>query len=213
MTKPTNAASNSAKSTESTTASTTPPSFTTQTRRADSALHPATPLEALVSRALDQELDWYFAYGEAALRRNSVGLLPGYAAVSLSKEPTDEVCLARGHELARTVAGCLHGIKGRHASVLRSGYTPRRWPRVIEKTFGSVAPIVVRLAFAEDPWPHRSGHKGLEEATALRLSAALHDPTKVKVARLRSEAQRLLGGAIVAYATQRALKAPALGLE
>jgi hypothetical protein len=209
MTKPTSAPS---KPAEPTTHPATTPA-PTPTRRADNALHPATPLEALVSRALDQELDWYFAYAESALRRDSVGILPGYAAVRLSKEPTDEICLARGHELARTVAGCLHNIRGRHASVLRAGYTPRRWPRVIEKTFGSLAPIVVRLAFAEDPWPHRSGHTGLEEATALRLSAALHDPTKVKVARLRSEAQRLLGGAIVAYATQRALKAPALGLE
>jgi len=76
-----------------------------------------------------------------------------------------------------------------------------------------VIPIVVRLAFAKDPWPERSGHTGLEEAAALRLSAALHDPAKLKVAQLRAQAQRLLGSAVVAYAKARAVKAPALGFE
>jgi len=183
-------------------------------RRTDAALHPATPLETLVSRALDQELDWYFAYAESALHRESVGILPSCAAVRiLAAAPTDEACRARGHELARTVAGCLHGIAGRHASVLRAAYTPRRWPKGIERTFGSLAPIVVRLAFAKDPWPERSGHTGLEEAAALRLSASLHDPAKLKVAQLRAQAQRLLGGAVVAYAKARAVKAPPLGFQ
>jgi hypothetical protein len=97
--------------------------------------------------------------------------------------------------------------------VLRAAYSPRRWPKGVESTFESLAPIVVRLAFAEDPWPERSGHSGLEEAAAWRLSAALQDPAKVKVSRLRTQAQRLLGGAIVAYATARALKTPALGVQ
>jgi len=190
------------------------PTPTPPTRRSDAALRPATPLEVIVSRALDQELEWYFAYAEAALHRASVGILPSYAAVRvLATEPTDEACRARGLELARTVCGCLHGIRSRHASVLRAAYSPRRWPKGLESTFESLAPIVVRLAFAEDPWPERSGHLGLEEAAAWRLSAALQDPAKVKVAHLRAQAQRLLGGAIVAYATARALKAPALGVQ
>jgi hypothetical protein len=193
---------------------TTPPPTARATRRTDTALRPATPLEAMVSRALDQELEWYFAYAEAALHRDSVGILPSYAAVRiLATEPTDEACRVRGHELARTVCGCLHSIRSRHASVLRAAYTPRRWARGVERTFESLAPIVVRLVFADDPWPQRCGHTGLEEAVALRLSTALNDPAKVKVARLRAQAQRLLGKAVVAYAKARALKAPALGVE
>jgi hypothetical protein len=209
MTKPTNAPSKSAESTTAPANPSPPPP-----RRTDVALHPATPLEAIVSRALDQELEWFFAYAESALHRESVGILPSYAAVRiLAAEPTDEACRARGHELARTVAGCLHSIAGRHASVLRAAYTPRRWPKAIERTFESLAPIVVRLAFANDPWPERSGHTGLEEAAALRLSASLRDPAKVKVRELRAQAQRLLGGAVVAYARARALKAPTLGFQ
>jgi hypothetical protein len=184
------------------------------TRRTDAALRPATPLEVSLSRAIDQELEWYFAYAEAALHRDSVGILPSYAAVRiLATEPTDEACRVRGHELARAVRGCLHRIRSRHASVLRAAYTPRRWPRAVENAFEALAPIVVRLVFADDPWPERSGHTGLEEAVALRLSAALNDPAKVKVARLRTQAQRLLGGAVVAYAKARAsVLGPALGV-
>jgi hypothetical protein len=159
----------------------------------------------VVSRALDQELDWYFAYAEAALQRDSVGMLPSYAVVRiLATEPTDEACRLRAHELARAVRGCLHGIAGRHASVLRAAYTPRRWPSAVEKAFDELAPIAVRLSFAKDPWPAPlSAHTGLEEAAAVRLSAALNDPAKAKVARMRRQAQTLLGKAVVAYAKGR----------
>jgi hypothetical protein len=67
-------------------------------------------------------------------------------------------------------------IRSHRASVLRAACSPRRWPKRIESTFESLPRIVVRLAFAEDPWPERAGHTGLEEATALRLSAALKGP-------------------------------------
>ena len=192
------------------------PQPSTPARRTDTALHPATPLEIIVSRALDQELEWYFSYAEAALQRDSVGMLPSYAVVRvLATEPTDEACRSRAHELARTVRGCLHGIPGRHASVLRAAYTPRRWPRAVENAFDSLAPIAVRLAFAKEPWPARvSAHTGLEEAAAVRLSAALHGPAKAKVAQMRSQAQRLLGNAIVAYSKARASALePALGVR
>jgi hypothetical protein len=194
-------------------------------RRTDPALHPKAPLEVLLSRALDQELEWYFAYGEAALGRDDVSILPSYVAVRILAdgtsaasprrgqhlgETTEDMCRARGHELARTVRGCLHVLPTRHASVLRAAYTPRRWPKPVEKAFDVLAPIAVRLAFAEDPWPQRSARAGLEEATANRLSAALVDPAMVKVAQIRAQAQRLLGSAVVAYAKARAEVAPAL---
>jgi hypothetical protein len=105
-----------------------------------------------------------------------------------------------------------HGFSGAHASVLRAAYTPRRWPKAVERAFGSLAPVVVRLAFAEDPWPPRTGHKGLEEAVALRLAAQLAAAKRVPVAELRSRAQGLLGRAVVAYANARSLESAALGV-
>jgi hypothetical protein len=183
------------------------------TRRTDAALRPATPLEVIVTRALDQELEWFFAYAEGALHRESVGILPSYAAVRiLAIEPTDEACRARALELARTVRRCLDALSGSHASVLRSAYTPRRWPKAVERAWGSLSAIVVRLAFAADPWPQRSGHKGLEEAVALRLAAQLAHAKRVPVAELRSRAQSLLGRAVVAYANARSFESAALGV-
>ncbi len=217
----------SAKAPKSNDASTEQEAPVSPTRRTDVALKPATPLEVLVSRALDQELEWYFAYAEAALHRESVGMLPSYAVVRIladgtsaalprrgqCEEPTDEACRSRAHELARTVQGCLSRLTGRHASVLRAAYTPRRWPSRVERAFNVLAPIAVRLAFANDPWPVRlSAHTGLEEAVAVRLSAALGDPAKVNVAKLRTQAQRLLGNAVAAYAKARALEGAALGI-
>jgi hypothetical protein len=103
-------------------------------------------------------------------------------------------------------------ISGSHASVLRSAYTPRRWPRAVERACGSLSAIVVRLAFAADPWPQRTGHKGLEEAVALRLAAQLADEKRVPIAELRSQAQGLFGRAVVAYASSRSLESAALGV-
>ncbi len=190
----------------------TSPEHDTPPRR--TALRSPTPLEVRVSRALDQELEWYFAYAEAALHRESVGMLPSYAVVRiLATEPTDEACRTRAHELARTVQACLCRLPGRHASVLRAAYTPRRWPRAVENAFDMLAPIAVRLAFANDPWPVRlSAHTGLEEAVAAQLSAALGGAAKVKVAKIRTQAQRLLGNAVAAYAKARALEGAAVGV-
>jgi hypothetical protein len=211
--KPTNARGDRHDVTHLSPAKSTQSPAKTPPRRTDAALHPATPLEVIVSRALDQELEWYHAYAEAALHRDSVGILPSYAVVRiLATEPTDEACRVRAHELARTVGRCLHGLRGIHASVLRAVYTPRRWPLAVERTFESVSAIVVRLAFAADPWPQRSGHNGLEDAAALRLSAALADPRRVPVAKLRARAEGMLGRAIVAYASARALEGGALAI-
>ncbi len=193
----------------------TPPAAPTPPiRRTDAALHPATPLEVIVSRALDQELEWYFAYAEGALHRESVGMLPSYAAVRiLATAPTDEAGRGRALELARTVRKCLDALSGAHASVLRSAYTPRRWPKAVERTWGSLSALVVRLAFAADPWPPRTGHKGLEEAVALRLAAQLAHEKRVPTAELRSRARGLLRRAVVAYAQARSRESAALGVN
>jgi hypothetical protein len=166
----------------------------------------------MVSRAIDQELEWYFSYAESALHRESVGMLPSYAAVRvLATEPTDDAVRSRALDMARVVRGCLHAMRPLHAEILRAVYTPRSWPRNVEKAFDSLSAIAVRLAFADDPWPPRSGRSGLEHAAAMRLSAALTS-SSVSVARLRNQAQRLVANAVVAYAGQRALEGAPMGV-
>ena len=176
--------------------------------RAAKALRPATPLDVMVSRALDQELDWYFSYAEAALRRASLPILPTYAVVGT--EPTDEALRARAVEIAQAVGKCLVDLRGKHAEILRAAYTPRTWPKPVLTAFGPVAAIAVRLAFADEPWPERHAREGIEQAAATRLAAAVVSK-HIPVARLRSQAERLLGGAIVEYAKARSLAPSALG--
>jgi len=191
---------------------TTPNTTHPTTRLTDAALRPATPLEIMVSRALDQELEWYFSYAEAALHRESVRMLPSYAAIPiLATAPTEEAFRARGLEIAGTVKRCLVTVRGKHAEILRAAYTPRAWPKAVEKAFEGVTAIAVRLAFADDPWPERSSRTGLEQAAAIRLAAAIKSRS-IPVGRLRSQAQRLLGGAVVAYAGVRALEGSTLGV-
>jgi len=180
-------------------------------RRTDAALRPATPLEIMVSRALDQELDWFFSYAEAAMHRESVRMLPSYAAIPiLATEPTEEAFRARGLEIAATVKRCLVTVRGKHAEVLRTAYTPRAWPKGVEKAFQGVAAIAVRLAFADDPWPERLSRTGLEQAAAARLDAAI-TAKSIPVGRHRSQAERMLGSAIVAYAGARSLQPSSMG--
>jgi hypothetical protein len=193
---------------------TTTDTMTTHTplRRTDAALRPATPLEILVSRAIDQELEWYFSYAESALHRESVGMPPSYAVMPiLATEPTEEAFRARALDIAGAVKRCLLAVRGKHAEILRAAYTPRAWPKALEKDFEGVTAIAVRLAFADDPWPQRPSRTGLEQAAAARLAACIKSRS-VPVGRLRSQAQRLLGGAIVAYAGLRALDGSALGV-
>ena len=181
------------------------------TRRTDDALHPTTPLEIMVSRALDQELEWWFAYGESALHRDRVRILPSYAAAPiLATDPSEEALGAHAVEIATTVKRCLLAVRGKHAEVLRAAYTPRSWPKPVVKAMGPVAAVAVRMAFADDPWPERPSRTGLEQAAAARLAAAIKSGS-VPVGRLRSQASRLLGAAIVAYADARALEPGAPG--
>ena len=170
--------------------------------RTDTALRPATPLEVMVSRALDQELDWYFSYAEGALRRASLPILPTYAVVA--SERTDEALRARATEIADAIRTCLVALRGKHAEILRAAYTPRSWPKAVARAFGPVAPVAVRLAFVDDPWPERHSREGIEQAAATRLSAAVVS-NSIAVGRLRGQAERLLGAAVVAYAGARAL--------
>jgi hypothetical protein len=178
------------------------------------APNPSTALELMVMRALDQEFEWYFVYAESALGRDSVGLLPSYAATAVvSSNPTDDVLRGRARALARTVQRCLRALGDRHTSVLRAVYTPRRWPKNVEAEFQTLAPIVVRLEMASDPWPARSAHAGLEGAAAARLSARLVAGKERHLAPLKARARRLFGDAVVAYTKLRAMEGPAFSLS
>jgi hypothetical protein len=174
----------------------------TRIHRTDTALQPETELEIMVSRALDQELEWYFSYAEGALRHASLPMLPSYAVVA--GESTDEALRARAREIANAVRSSLLLVGRKRAEILRAVYTPRSWPRAVRKTFGPLAPIVVRLAFADDPWPDRNAREGLEQAAATRLSGRIIGKS-LSVGGLRKQAKGLLGGAIVAYARMRGL--------
>jgi hypothetical protein len=192
-------------------AATAPPP---RTSRTDVALDPATALDLVVSRALDQEFEWYFVYAENALGRDSVGLLPSYASATVVwSNPTDDMLRGKAQQLARTVQQCLRALGDRHASVLRAVYTPRRWPKSVEAEFDVLAPIVVRLAVASDPWPARSAHAGLEDAAAARLSARLVAGKERHLAPLKARARRLFGDAVVAYTKLRAMEGPAFSLS
>jgi hypothetical protein len=193
-------------------ASSTRPSRPTASPRPPTRMHagqaPATPLDVSTARAIDQDLSWYFAFAESALRRENVGLLPAYAAATLSPTDTDDTVRWRATGLARAVRDCLAAVSARHASVLRATYTPRRWPRRVEQRFQALVPVVVRLALAEDPWPSRSSRSGLERSVAVRLSRALARLKPPSMARLESRARRLFGSAIAAYAVARGRTRP-----
>ena len=168
---------------------------------------PAAPSEAHeaavgVARTLDRELAWYFSYAETAHRLGHVALLPSHEATRLASD-SDDAVLLRARQLATTVQATLHALPAHHAGVLRAVYTPRRWPVAVTREFEDLSAIVVRLACADDPWPARTSHEGLEQAAALHLARLLAiDATRP--AELRKKARRLMGGAITAYMRARA---------
>ena len=165
---------------------------------------PPTALEVDVTRALDQELAWYFGYAENAARLGSLTLLPTYAAMQASAAgETEDEQLRRVQALAVTVQVALRALPTQCAGVLRAVYTPRRWPLAVAREFGPLTAIVVRLFCATHPWPERSSHDGLEHAAARDLARQLvTDEGRPGV--LRREARRLMGRAITAYVRARA---------
>lgn len=168
-------------------------------------------MEVDISRALDQELEWFFVYGEAALRRGAVQLVPrAFGAELASTHPNEDAFLTKAHALARRVKASLDALPDRDGAVLRAMYTPRRWPRSVEQEFKSLAPLVVRLALVGEPWPARVPGRGLEDAAALRLSAQLVAGKGVRVANLRGRAETRFRSAVMAYTKVRLLEAPAV---
>jgi hypothetical protein len=157
-----------------------------------------------VTKAIDQELAWYFGYAESANRLGTLALVPAYVAAQLGALlDSEDVMAIRARALAATVEGALGEVPTQSAGVLRAVYTPRRWPVGVVREFGSLAAVVVRIACTEDPWPARCSHDGLERAAALQLARRLAEETASPAA-LRKTARRLMGSAITAYVRARA---------
>jgi len=158
-----------------------------------------------ITRAIDQELEWYFSYAETARRLGTITLLPTYLARQLADTPED-VRLQRSLALATTVQRTLDVVSAQQAGVLRAVYTPRRWPSAVVREFDDLAAIAVRLVCADNPWPARHTHDGLEQAAAKHLARMLaRDAAKPAALRdIRNTARRLMGSAITAYVRARA---------
>lgn len=165
---------------------------------------PVTAEEVAVTRAIDQELEWYFSYAETARKLGSITLLPTLEAMRLAAvDDSDEATMRRGMELSTAVQVTLGAVATHHAGVLRAVYTPRRWPSAVEREFGSLTAIAVRLMCADNPWPARNHHDGLETAAAHHLARELADES-ARPGLLRRKARRLMGSAIHAYYRARA---------
>ena len=165
---------------------------------------PPTALEVDVTRAIDQELAWYFGYAETAARLGSLALLPTYVAMQAAAAgETEEEQLRLAQALAQTVQITLRALPTQCAGVLRAVYTPRRWPLAVVREFGPVTAVVVRLVCAMNPWPERSSHDGLEHAAAMHLARQLARD-EGRPGGLRKDARRLMGSAITAYVRARA---------
>jgi hypothetical protein len=156
-----------------------------------------------VNRAIDQELNWFFAFAEAAKRSGSITFLPTLVATQMAAEKaTDDEMLATAQELVTTVQAALDRVPTRHASVLRAAYTRRRWPVSLRREFARLTPIVARIACIEDPWPARTSRDSLEFASAVRLARGLAKDVG-RPAALRKQARQLMGEAITAYVRAR----------
>jgi hypothetical protein len=194
-----------------TTAPTTTPGATPKTPARTSARPRTTRNEVLLTRALDQELEWFFGFAEQAAQREDVGILPNYVAPRILVAcPNDAAVRLQALELATMVRGCIRGLPTRDAGVLRAVYTPRLWPKVLTNAFETLTPIAIRLSIADDPWPQRTAKKGFETAIASRLAARLLRKERVPVARMREQANRLFGSAVGAYLKRRSEETPSL---
>jgi hypothetical protein len=147
---------------------------------------------------LEDELEWFFGYAESALRQDRVAMLPVHVAV----RATARGARSKAKELAQAVADGLEGLQQPHPVVLRSVFTPRRWPSLVQHEFKRLSPIVVRLFGTADPWPGQSSHEGLEQAMARQLASRLRE-RQAEVEPWRQPAERLFEAAMAAYAAQR----------
>jgi len=145
--------------------------------------------------AVLEDLFWYFSYAEEARHARGVLFLPGVDAMQHEHGvPTYVDVIERARELAASVEDCLEQVDARHASVLRTCFTQRPWSRRIDRAFGTLAPLVVRLAGAKDPWPPRHPGESFEESVTRALSVRISRDAAYAVA-LRKEADALLTAA------------------
>jgi len=158
---------------------------------------------AEVARNLDLELDWFFSYGEAAAARGTLSMLPSHLAGRVLGSDAEAATARLAIDLAHDVRTTLNRVPFHDTAVLRAMYSPRAWPAAVIREFSTLTPIAVRIFCASRPWPARTAHQGLETAAARELANALSE--KLKPDALRSDAERTFGGAMKAYAEERAV--------
>jgi hypothetical protein len=138
-----------------------------------------TPREILVSRALDQEVEWFY--------RTLGGRVPDSGAQRTR---------------ALVIAAALQSIASFHRGAISMCHTRKAWPQDVWDEFGRATSLVVRLECALHP--SVGDTDVLEAAAVARLSALIADGDDDALARLRSRARKHYRLAIRALAKARA---------
>jgi len=164
------------------------------------------------SRAVDQELEWFFnsVDGDMGLQSNFLASLGRHGPGSRAPSPDEAVDASHAQRRIRML---LEAIEETHAAVLRSAYTLRDWPVLLWDQFGRLTGIVVRLACAHEAVPEGERAQDLFEMNhASWLASEIHriaiDPMFV---RLRTNAQGHFSRATAAYALVRGNVTPLHG--
>jgi len=164
------------------------------------------------SRAVDQELEWFFNSVESdmGLRSNFLASLGREGPGSHAPSPDEAVDASHAQRRIRVMLGVLEET---HVEVLRCAYTQRDWPVVLWDQYGRLTGIVVRLACAHETVPEGQHAQDLFEMNhASWLASEIHrsaiDPMFV---RLRTDAQGRFARATSAYARVRGNVEPIRG--
>ncbi len=164
------------------------------------------------SRAVDQELEWFFNSVESdmGLRSTFLASIGRHTAGSHAPSPDEAVDATHAQ---RVIRRCLEAIEETDEAVLRCAYTQRDWPVVLWDQFGRLTGIVVRLACAHETVPEGERAQEIFEMNhAAWLASEIHrrviDPMFL---RLRTHAQGRFARATAAYARARGNVLPLRG--
>ena len=159
------------------------------------------PDEEELAKAVESELS----------RHERRTLLEGRSARELAwflgelggKVPEEGSRLGRLRRQAETIRGWLADVPAAHRAVLTRMFTPRTWPEVIERRFGSLASLVVRLECARHCAETGASAEEIEAAAVRRLEQKIADGNG-DVRRLAERAELHERLALRAYITVRA---------
>jgi hypothetical protein len=105
------------------------------------------------------------------------------------KVPEEGSRFGRLRRQAETIRGWLADVPAAHRAVLTRMFTPRTWPEVIERRFGSLASLVVRLECARHC--AEGGASAETEASAEEIEAAAVRRLERKIADGNGDVRRL----------------------